>query len=150
MKARNRERGATLPETAIVMSLLLVLLFGIMDFGRAVYVYSFIANAAREGARWAIVRGQNSCANSNNTVPSCDASQSAVQNYVKGLFIGPANSADATITATWPTCTVAQNGAPNASGCIVEVSVAYNFSFLPFVSHIVIPMASTSQMVISQ
>jgi Flp pilus assembly protein TadG len=143
-------RGSSLPETALVMSILLALLFAIIDFALAVYVYSSITNVARQGARWAMVRGADSCAYSNDTLASCDASESTVQSYVQSLLIGPANPANATVTATWPSCTVVRNGAVNAPGCIVEVSVAYSFKLLPFVSHLSIPMSSSSQMVISQ
>lgn len=148
MSTGIRERGASLPETAIVMAVLLALLFGIADFARAIYTYSFVSNVAREGARWAIVRGAESCTYSNNTLASCNASQTTIQAYVKGLFGGPANPADATVSVSWPPCLVPAGG--NAPGCTVAVNVQYNFAFLPFVSHLTIPMSSTSQMVISQ
>ena len=59
MKPKHGERGASLVETVIVMGVLLALMFGIIDFGRALYTYSFVAQLARQGARWAIVRGAN-------------------------------------------------------------------------------------------
>jgi Flp pilus assembly protein TadG len=92
-------RGATMPETVIVMGILLALLLGITDFSEAIYAYSSVTNAARQGARWAMVRGEDSCAYSYNTLDSCDASQSAVQSHVKSLFIGVINPANATVTA---------------------------------------------------
>ncbi len=41
-------------EFAIVAPVLLLLLFGIVDFGRAIYIYATINQAANEGARTAI------------------------------------------------------------------------------------------------
>jgi len=52
---RGRERGQALTEFAIVLPLLLLLLVGILDFGRAVYASHTIGNAARQAARLAIV-----------------------------------------------------------------------------------------------
>lgn len=51
----NDRRGQSMVEFALILPLLILLLFGILDLGRAVYAYSTINNAAREGARWAIV-----------------------------------------------------------------------------------------------
>lgn len=48
---RKSERGANLLEMAIVTPILLLLLAGVVDLGRAFYSYVVIANAAREGAR---------------------------------------------------------------------------------------------------
>jgi hypothetical protein len=47
------ERGQSLVEMALVLPLLLLLLAGIIDFGRAYNNYIIITNAAREGARFA-------------------------------------------------------------------------------------------------
>lgn len=47
------ERGANLVEFAIVAPLLVLLLLGIADIGRAFYSYITITNAAREGVRFA-------------------------------------------------------------------------------------------------
>jgi len=45
------ERGQSLVELALVLPLLLLLVVGIIDFGRAYNNYIIITNAAREGAR---------------------------------------------------------------------------------------------------
>jgi len=49
----SRERGQSLVEAAIVVPLLLLLLAGVVELGRAFYTYIVITNAAREGARYA-------------------------------------------------------------------------------------------------
>ena len=61
MRLRSRRqpgRGQTLVEFALIIPLFVLLLFGIVDFGRAVLAYNSISNAAREGARTAIVNQQ--------------------------------------------------------------------------------------------
>ena len=47
----RKERGAAAVEMAIVLPLLLLVVGGLVDFGRAYYLNSVIANASREGAR---------------------------------------------------------------------------------------------------
>lgn len=51
--ARNapRDRGAAAVEFALLLPLLLLLLFGIIDFGRALNAQITLTQAAREGAR---------------------------------------------------------------------------------------------------
>ena len=55
MAKRNR-RGAAIVEFAVVLPLLLLLLFGIIDFGWVFLVRQTLTNAAREGARVAVLR----------------------------------------------------------------------------------------------
>ena len=49
------ERGANIVEAAFVIPLLLIMLVGVVDMGRAYYTYISIINAAREGARWGVM-----------------------------------------------------------------------------------------------
>jgi Flp pilus assembly protein TadG len=52
---RRRSRGQALVEFALVFPIALIVLFGIFDVGRLVFMYTGLTNAAREGARLAIV-----------------------------------------------------------------------------------------------
>ncbi|HLY02489.1 MAG TPA: TadE/TadG family type IV pilus assembly protein [Candidatus Cybelea sp.] len=140
-------RGSTLPETVIVMSVLLALMFGIVDFGRAMYTYSFVAQLARQGARWAIVRGSD-C----SLLDHCNAQSSDVQTYVQSLNYGAAVSSKIAVTATWPgTVNGTSCTSVHAPGCVVSVNVQYPFTFLlPWVQQgNVWNLSSTSQMVVS-
>ncbi len=56
---RRREAGQALVETALVLPVLLIILMGVFDFGRAIYAYNAVSNAAREAARVAIVDQNN-------------------------------------------------------------------------------------------
>ena len=51
----KKEEGQAMVEFALVLPLLLVLLFGIIDFGWLFYNKIAINNASREGARYAVV-----------------------------------------------------------------------------------------------
>jgi Flp pilus assembly protein TadG len=138
-RVRTRERGTTMLEFTVIAVLLLTLVFGIIDFGRALYTYHCISYAAHAATRWASVRGSN-CTDS-----GCPATPTTIQNYVQQqLAIGIANPTSITVNTTW------QSG-NNIPGNWVRVQVQYNFQFLlPFLPANLIHMASTSQMVISQ
>ncbi|MBN1955203.1 MAG: pilus assembly protein [Anaerolineae bacterium] len=51
----EKHRGQALVEFALIIGLLLLIVMGIFDFGRAFIIYSNIFNAAREGARMGAV-----------------------------------------------------------------------------------------------
>jgi len=53
-------RGQALVEFAMIAPFFFLLLFSIIEFGRAVYYIQILNNAAREGARYAIVHGNES------------------------------------------------------------------------------------------
>ena len=54
-----RERGAAAVEFALLLPVLLLLVFGIIDFGRALNAQITLTQAAREGARLAAVGQPN-------------------------------------------------------------------------------------------
>lgn len=51
----ENNKGAALVELAIILPLLLLIVFGIFEFGRAMFITNTLNNAAREGARRAAV-----------------------------------------------------------------------------------------------
>jgi Flp pilus assembly protein TadG len=111
----SREAGASAIEFALALPLLLTVAFGLCMFGLAIFDWTIVSQAAREGARWASVRGTGS-----TTV----ATTSSVQTYVEGRTVG---LTPITVTTTW-------TPASKAPGSIVRVDVSYNFSWtLPFV-----------------
>ncbi|MDQ3880186.1 MAG: pilus assembly protein [Chloroflexota bacterium] len=55
----SRSRGQALAEFALVMPIFVLLLFGLIDVGRVVYINNAAAQAAREGARWGSVQGRS-------------------------------------------------------------------------------------------
>lgn len=61
---RRRQGGQGLVEFSLVIPIFLVILIGMVDVGRAIWANNALANAAREGARHAIVHGgskSNAC-----------------------------------------------------------------------------------------
>jgi Flp pilus assembly protein TadG len=51
----RRESGQALAEAALVLPLFFAMFFGILDLGRVIWANDVVANAAREGARFASV-----------------------------------------------------------------------------------------------
>jgi Flp pilus assembly protein TadG len=72
---RRKRSAMALVEATLVMSIALLILMGILEYGRFMMTKQLLENAAREGARYAIVNTQN-------------VSTSAVQNYVDGYLFG--------------------------------------------------------------
>jgi hypothetical protein len=72
--SRPRRRGQALVEFALVLPIFLVLLFGIIDLGRYIYMNSTLSEAAREGARVAAVEAYWM----GKTDPSCGAAAGPV------------------------------------------------------------------------
>ena len=54
-RLRKNESGQPLVEFALIASLLFLILFGIVEFGRIFHAYLVVTSAAREGARKAAV-----------------------------------------------------------------------------------------------
>ena len=52
---RRNQRGAALIETAITIPIMLLVAVGIFEFGRAYQTWQVLTNAAREGARQAVL-----------------------------------------------------------------------------------------------
>ncbi len=157
----SSEEGATLVEFAFAVTVMLTLLFGVLEACLAVYSYDFTAQAAREGARYAIVRGTKCTAASGF---GCGADNAAIQSYLRTLNY-PAikmnnltthtywyTAASAPPNMNWDTlCATDTPGGCNAQGNAVKVVVNYPFTMnIPFIRPITINMATSSQMVISQ
>ncbi|MCL1593984.1 MAG: pilus assembly protein [Actinomycetia bacterium] len=97
------ERGAAIVEMALVMPLLLILVFGIVEFGRAFMTDISVTHAAREGARaYAITRGSDDASAAQSA--AIDAAKLTVSGAVAGRLVfaftdcEPGTGAEVTIT----------------------------------------------------
>ena len=52
---KNTERGSTLVEFSIAATVFLTVMFGVIEFGRALWTHNALTDAARRGARYAVV-----------------------------------------------------------------------------------------------
>jgi Flp pilus assembly protein TadG len=138
-------RGQALVEFALIIPIFLVLVFGIVDAGRLVFTYNTIANAARAGARVAIVNqaasGSGAC---DTTQPGANALGCA-QSAAVGADVAPS---DITVTyGGYDDSGDCGTGAPASYqiGCVVTVSVTGHFTPLtPVIGQLIGPVDLTS------
>jgi Flp pilus assembly protein TadG len=121
----------------------IIVLLGVVEMGRMVLVYTTLANAARAGARYAIVHGADQTVSPSGPGNPCTCTQ--VQTVVKNFAsAGLVNTSLLTITVNYP-----DNS--NNAGSRVTVSVSYPYDPLVkfFNSLLNQTMGSTSQGVIT-
>ena len=109
MKRILDERGAALIEMAVTLPLLLLVTMGAVEFGRAYQHWQVLTNAAREGARMAVLPGVTDA-----------AVKSRVTTYMTSGRLTAPNAA---------TITVTRNTALGA-GTASTVVVNYPFTFI--------------------
>ncbi|MDR3776762.1 MAG: pilus assembly protein [Terracidiphilus sp.] len=146
----NSEDGQSTLETALSAIAVLTLFIGVMEMCLALYAYHYVSEAAREGTRYAMVRG-SSCS---GFTSACPAQASDVQSYVRALGFPGIVPVNVTVTTIWPdtgsSCTPSSLPCNNP-GNLVQVTVQYSFPLsIPFVPSKILPLTSTSKMAISQ
>ncbi len=110
--------GAELVEFAVVLPILMLLVFGIVDFSLALYDKAVVTNAAREGARAGIVFRTNPATGAVNRLTAAEI-QAVATSYC-GSYL---------VTFGSGTVSVSVTGAGGASGSPVSVTVTYPYNF---------------------
>ena len=143
-------------EFALVAPIFFFMLFALIDFGRYVYYVQILNNAAREGARYAIVHGAKGVPSSGPAAPgtfSSDVPGNFVKSTVKNYLVGVIGQSTAlNVDVCWqPTNGVgAACGGDNSRSTPVRVTVDYQFrSVIPIVPIPPIPVQGTSTLVIN-
>ena len=109
LKRLRNQRGAALIETAITLPLVLLVSVSIFEFGRAYQTWQVLTNAAREGARVAVLEQYT------------DADVTAtVRNYLNSGALSNASTATITVVRNVPFGTVTAS----------RVTVDYPFQFI--------------------
>jgi Flp pilus assembly protein TadG len=155
-KDRRDSRGQSLVEFSLVFPIIVLLIVGFVEIGRAVFAYNTIANAARQGARVATV-------NQLADVTDCDEKRPIDDPYEPHWTIrGCALTAASTLGITAANVSVSYAAPPSTTlscdptlhvGCIASVTVTYHYSVAtPFVNMLIGPftMSQTSQMPIER
>ena len=68
LNKRNSERGSTLVEFAIGVTVFVTAMFAVLEFSRALWVHNALADAARRGARYAVLHAETDEAQVKNVV----------------------------------------------------------------------------------
>jgi Flp pilus assembly protein TadG len=130
MRLRRDQRGAALLEMAFTLPLLLLISVSIFEFGRAFEVWQVLTNAAREGARVAVLPGIS------------DAMVTArVRQYADVGMLDPG----VTPTVTIQRNTTISYGSGTASGSKVTVTYPYKFIVLQNVVQLVVNGSTVGQ-----
>lgn len=108
-KGLRSESGASAVEFALLLPVLMMILFGIIEFGFALYQQAVLTNASREGARLGIVQASPAI-----TIAQINA---AIDNYLTPAGINPANVSRAIV-------------AGGVTGTPVTVSLTLPYSFI--------------------
>ena len=143
------ERGSSLVEYAIMLLAFMMMIFGVIAAGEALYAYHFVSHASREATRWAAVNG--STCTLDGSCPNGVAQGSDVTTFVDNIIPAGITASGVNVEASWPSDTGACSTAPhNEPGCPVQVTVTYQFYFpVPLFPTSAYTFSSTSQMIIA-
>lgn len=108
---RQTELGQSLVEFTLVLPIFLILLFGLVDFGRAFYTWMLVTNAAREGARAAAVQSDSATVDSK-------------------LYASICSSYPSSCSLDTSKMTVVKTNVGGARGSETSVDITYAFSYV--------------------
>jgi len=132
---RRRDRGQALVEFAVVMPIIVLVVLGLFDLGRAVYSYNTLAQAARAGSRVAIV----------NQVASNVTSQAVRAAATLGLTSSNVDVCFKTADSSSTNCGSSSGNCPQSTryiGCLAVVTT--HVSYAPMTPVIALLMRSIS------
>jgi len=145
-KILNNQKGTAIVEFAIILPLLIILIFGMVEFSVLFYDKAVITNASREGARAGIVyRADPTIEPPNNPYDPFDCTQigNVVDTYLRQNLVG--QKLLVTFGAYTPASTECRHGTGDptadppvlppigvcaASGDSLIITVRYNYTFL--------------------
>jgi len=140
-KTLRYQHGVAAIESAIVAPLFFLLLLAILDGSRMIYAYSAVAHAAREGVRYAVVRGSEA-GQDDRRIGDSPTTDTQIENYILQQSSPLENI---TVTTTWSLDSNLQ--VTKDAGQIVEIEVTHDFiSVTPFFPSV--SLTSTSRSVI--
>ncbi len=115
-------RGAAVVEFAVVAPLFILLVFGMIEYGRMIMVQQVLTNASREAARKAVLDGADATTIKSDTV-----------NYLTGGGVTGVTASQITINPT--------NPATAAAGAPVTVTISIPFSSQSWLPSTMFPTA---------
>ena len=117
MRRFRSRAGSQVVEFALILPLLLILVFGVIDFGIAMYDKAVVTNASREGARAGIVFAPTRLTNADIV--------NVVNTYCQNYLI--TFGAPSTVQTT-----VARTGLTSGSTLTVTVQYHYDYSVISY------------------
>ncbi len=114
---RSAERGQSLAEFALILPILLILIFGVIEFGMVLRSYIEVTNATREGARLASI-GATPGAYPTNCTPTSDGT---VVGQTCAALAGLNLANVASVSVSYP------NGNISGQKAIITAKYVYHF-----------------------
>ena len=126
---RSNNSGQTMVETALIIFFLVLMIFGMTEFGRAMYTKNTLTSAARAGARVAVVTPASSYPTLSATSVNCSSTPAnAIYAAVcTGIAGGGIQNRTVTVTVNINDPSGATQSAP-ATGYSVTLTVQANFT----------------------
>jgi Flp pilus assembly protein TadG len=121
-RSTRRQRGLAAVEFAIVAPVLLLLMFAVAEFGRALYQYNTLSKAVRDGARYYSTHA---------FVGTTTIEDPAAKTYAINLVEYGNGSGTGNPLLPGDPPSVTATTATDASGSFVTVTATYNFTFIP-------------------
>lgn len=130
---REGRRGQAIVEAALALPILIFLLIALIEGGRFAFYSESLNHAAREGARYAIIHGDNAYAG-NPAGPA--PNDPNVEDAVRAAAVGFNDPEGIVVTSEWPV--------NNRRGDPVIVTVTYTYSpVIPVFDSITVRAEST-------
>jgi Flp pilus assembly protein TadG len=116
-KSAKGEHGATLVEFSIAATVFLLAMFAVLEFGRALWVHNALTDAARRGARYAVLHDSSA------------TSQAKIKNVV--VYGDPAGGTNPVVNNLATTDVAVDYSGYTLNGGTVSVSITnYQFQFV--------------------
>ena len=133
---KSGERGSTLVEFAIGATVFLTVMFGVIEFGRALWTHNALADAARRAARYAVNQPAASPAGTKTSGTNVGPSISAIRNVA--VYGDPAGGSKPLVTDLTPeNLNIQYTNFGVGSGTVAVTITNYQFKF-------VMPIVGTS------
>lgn len=148
--ARRHDSGQSLVEFALLLPVLLLIIFGVVDFGRAIFQYSTVAEGARQAGRLAVVDQTVSAVQAKAIASTTGITLDAAPNGVRVCFKAVTMSTPAQLSCTNTAAATLCNGgaSPKEIGCLAVVETRSSFTALtPVIGSVVGPIQLTSRSV---
>jgi Flp pilus assembly protein TadG len=126
----QQQRGTALIEAAVTIPILLLISVGIFEFGRAYQTWQVLTNAAREGARVAVLPN-----------PAAGSVEARVRAYMQSGQLPKYGTASVTVNRN----AVLQINGTNVSASQVIVNYPFDFIVLQPVAKLVAPNSQSGQ-----
>ena len=131
LNAKSDQRGATLVEFAIGATVFLMVMFGVIEFGRLLWTHNALTDAARRATRYAVNKPANSQAGEPTTGNDIGPSLDDIRNVGVYGDPNPGGSAQPLVNNLTPENLHVHYEAFRVGGGTVSVTVTeYQFQFL--------------------